>query len=100
MSAVRTRGCQRSVDWVSPVESEQLARMEGVRELLARGEHAVVFGDRAGRDELRRDRLVVVVELVPGALVAAARRTAVLVIRSRRWQIDAGSDRVIGSPGA
>ena len=63
MSVVSALGCQRSGDWVSPGESEQLARMEGAREVLAWREHAVVFGDRARRDELRRDRLVVVVEL-------------------------------------
>ena len=40
---------------MSPVESKQLARLEGVRELLARSEDAVFFGDGVGRDELRRD---------------------------------------------
>jgi hypothetical protein len=45
MSADPALGCQRSGGWMSPVESEQLARMEGVREVLGWGERAVVFDD-------------------------------------------------------
>jgi len=61
---------------MSPVESKQLARLEGVRELLTRSEHAVLFSDRAARDELCRDDALVVVEL-------GGERDAVLSATSR-----------------